>query len=103
MSFYFPFSAQSDVADFAGLIKSGNQPRGWWQAPASGGCRGMERQRRFARTLRDATAELPDGSRLACIVATDGAAYARGKSGQLLRLNPTKNKHQRRDGIEVAK
>lgn len=101
MTAYFAFAAQSEVADFMGLVNRGHQPRGWWDVPASGRCRGMDRQRRYARTLRNATAELPDGSTMPCLVASDGAAYARGKRGQLLRLNPTKNKHQRR--AEVAK
>jgi hypothetical protein len=71
------------------LKNPATMPRGWWDAPHAGRCRGMLRVRSCIYGL----ASVPG---TAGVKLKSGAAYLIGQSGNLIRVNHPRNKHERR-------
>lgn len=94
MMFPITLSANDPVVKL--LTNTGHQPRGWWDRPAAGLCRGLDRQHRGAYAMRRDTLTLHDGNKVPVRVASDGAIYFPTQHRGWKRLNPTRNKHQRR-------
>ena len=74
-------------------------PRHFYKTPASGVCKGRLRQVRHAYHMDVKRLET---GRIVAVLPFSKATYATGRTGDLVRLNHPKNKHQRarqRDAI----
>lgn len=89
-----PLTAQPPLAEL--FAAPGTQPRGWWDAPAAGRCRGMERQRRFSYIAGTKRVTLPGGQPANLRELPSGALYLPTIHKGWRRVNPSQNKHQRR-------
>lgn len=81
------------IASLFDLFKNpSTQPRGWWDAPAAGRCRGMQRVR---TNIYGPTIQRGQQSRWFATLKS-GALYLIGENDNFIRINRPHNKHERR-------